>query len=264
MSQQRTRVIKRAAVIVAVVALTGGVLYVRAKYVLPIAMYHSVQPQVPAGNRLIVSTRTFDRQMAFLKKHRYNVLSLEAAARALAGHARIPARAVVVTFDDGNEDNYIYAYPILKKYGLPATIFVIVEDIGKPGRLTLAQIREMRASGLITFGSHSLTHPFLEQIDDPVRLHAEITGSRIQLAQLLGEPVNTFSYPCGRLSPAVRQLVQEAGYAAAVVTNPGKKCADDDVFALKRLRISENAAHMFIFWVEISGYYNVIRENRHK
>ncbi|HNQ50977.1 MAG TPA: polysaccharide deacetylase family protein, partial [Candidatus Omnitrophota bacterium] len=150
------------------------------------------------------------------------------------------------------------------KYGLPATIFLIVNDIGKPDKLNWGQIREMRDSGLITFGSHSLSHPFLECITSPPELVNEILGSKNALERSLGRPVRTFSYPCGRLNDDVRQKVIDAGYGAAVVTNPGKTFSSSDVFALKRLRISENAANLFIFWFETTGYYNFIREHRHK
>jgi len=240
------------------------VVFVRTQYVLPVAMYHSVQPAVPDGNRLIVSAKTFDRQMQFLKKNRYSVLSLEYAAALIEQKKSMPPRAIVLTFDDGNADNYEYAFPVLKKYGLPATIFLVVSDIGKPGKLDMDQVRQMQDSGLISFGSHSVSHPFLECITSDAELVKEINGSKAALEILLGRPVPTFSYPCGRFNADVRQRVVNAGYRAAVVTNPGKATANDDVFAFKRLRISENAANLFVFWFETTGYYNFIRENRHK
>jgi peptidoglycan/xylan/chitin deacetylase (PgdA/CDA1 family) len=249
---------------IAIIGLAAAGVFINSQYVLPIAMYHSVQPVVPEGNRLIVSTKVFNRQMQFLKKNKYAVLPLEQAAVLIAQKKKIPSRAVVLTFDDGNIDNYTYAFPVLKKYGLPATIFLVVNDIGKPDKLNWDQIKEMQGSGLITFGSHSMSHPFLECIIDPTELTKEILGSKQALEISLARPVLTFSYPCGRLNKQVRQKAVEAGYKAAVVTNPGKSIANDDVFALKRLRISENAGNLFVFWFETTGYYNFIRENRHK
>ena len=84
------------------------------------------------------------------------------------------------------------------------------------------------------------------------------------LEEKLGRRINAFSYPAGRFNDRIRQLVMAAGYKLAVATNPGKKFADDDIFALKRLRISANSNNLFIFWVETSGYYNFMREHRHK
>ncbi|MCU0650781.1 MAG: polysaccharide deacetylase family protein [Candidatus Omnitrophica bacterium] len=246
------------------IGAAGIGIFISRQYVLPIAMYHSVQPSVPDGNRLIVSTGAFERQMKFLKRNKYNVISLTEAAGLIAGKKKIPAGTLVLTFDDGNLDNYTYAFPILKKYGLKATIFLIVNDIGKPDKLNWGQIKEMQDSGLIDFGSHSVSHPFLECITDPAVLLQEILGSKQALEMSLKKPVLSFSYPCGRLNQEVRQKVVDSGYMAAVVTNPGKSFASDDVFALKRLRISENAGNLFIFWFETTGYYNFLRENRHK
>ena len=240
------------------------VIFIRAQYVLPIAMYHSVKPVVPEGNRLIVSVEAFDRQMRFLKKNSYDVLPLETAAAMIVDGRKLPARALVLTFDDGYIDNYLYAFPVLKKYGLPATIFLIVNDIGKPDKLNWDQIREMQDSGLITFGSHTMSHPFLEYVTVPAELTSEISGSKKALERMFERPVRTFAYPMGRFNHEVRQRVIDAGYAAAVATNPGKRLRNDDLFALKRIRISESAANLFVFWFETSGYYNFIREHRHK
>jgi hypothetical protein len=68
----------------------------------------------------------------------------------------------------------------------------------------------------------------------------------------------------GRFSDKARRAVIAAGYKIAVATNPGKKYPNNDIFVLKRLRISENAGNLFVFWIETSGYYNFIREHRHK
>ncbi|MCK9594893.1 MAG: polysaccharide deacetylase family protein [Candidatus Omnitrophica bacterium] len=257
---------KRLAVISGIVALVFIVAagFIRQQYLLPIAMYHSISQSVPEGNRLIVSVKTFDRQMEFLKTHKYNVISLEEAGDLIKNRKKAPARTLVLTFDDGYKDNYTYAFPILKKYNLPATIFIIVNEVGRPDRLSWDQMKEMQDSGLVTFGSHTLSHPFLECVEDDQKLLEEIESSRRILQEKLASPVNTFSYPCGRLNARVRECAVNAGYKAAVATNPGKKMANDDVFALKRLRISENAANLFVFWAETSGYYNFIRENRHK
>jgi len=238
--------------------------FVRSQYVLPVLMYHSVKSSVPEGNRLIVSEATFERQMRFLRERGYTVLSLADIGDYIERQKKLPPRAVVITFDDGYRDNYTYAFPVLKKYNIPATIFLIVDSVGEPDKLTWDQIREMRDSGLISFGSHTRSHPFLTSLGSPDDLRREIVGSKTILEQRLGGSVETFCYPMGRFNETIRQTVKDAGYTVAVVTNPGKSCPSNDVFAFKRLRISENAGNLFIFWVETSGFYNLIREHRHK
>ncbi len=240
------------------------VVFVRQQYMLPIVMYHSVAPEVPKGNVLTVSVNTFEKQMSFLKKHRYNVVALEVVKDYIFGKKRISGRTIALTFDDGYKDNYTYAFPILKKYNLPATIFIIFSEVGRPDRLSWEEIKEMMDSGLITFGSHTLTHPFLTSLQSSGDLKREILGSKVALEAKLGRPVGIFCYPSGRFNARVIQEVKDSGYQAAVVTNPGKKFPNNDLLALKRLRISENSRNMFVFWFETTGYYNFIRENRHK
>ncbi len=240
--------------------------FIQGKYVVPIVMYHSVDPNAKPENRLAVTLKTFERQMHFLKNRNYNVLPLESVATLIKERKKIPPKTIAITFDDGYKDNYIYAFSVLKKYDFPATIFLIVNEIGRQenDRLNWKEIKEMQDSGLVTFGSHTLSHPLLTDIKSEDDLKKDIFSSKKILEEKLGRKVNAFSYPGGRFNDKIKQLVITAGYKLAVATNPGKKFADDDIFALKRLRISENCNNLFVFWVETSGYYNFMREHRHK
>jgi peptidoglycan/xylan/chitin deacetylase (PgdA/CDA1 family) len=248
-----------------IVVLSAVIIFPR-HYVVPILMYHSISEQVPEGNRLVVSAKTFDRQMRFLRQHRYNVVPLALAALWVREKKKIPPKTVVITFDDGFKDNFTHAFPVLKKYGLNATLFIILDEVGRPqgDRLSWEEIRTMRDSGLFHFGSHTFSEKPLIHIRSEEEVKRQIFASKRSLEEKLGTRVYAFSYPEGMFTPQIREWVKLAGYSLAVATNPGRKIPDDDVFALKRLRISENAANMFIFWVESSGYYNYMRENRRK
>jgi peptidoglycan/xylan/chitin deacetylase (PgdA/CDA1 family) len=202
--------------------------------------------------------------MHFLKNQRYNVLSLETVANLIKERKRIPAKTVAITFDDGYKDNYIYAFPVLKKYRLPATIFVIINEVDRDDRLNWNEMKVMQDTGLIAFGSHTLGPKPLVEIESEKEVKRQIFDSKKILEEKLGLPVIAFSYPEGRFNDKIKELVIAAGYRLAVTTNPGKKFANDDVFALKRLRISETARNLFVFWIETSGFYNFIREHRHK
>ncbi|MFH0935506.1 MAG: polysaccharide deacetylase family protein [Candidatus Omnitrophota bacterium] len=233
-------------------------------YVPPVIMYHSVLPGAKYENRLAVSVRTFERQMRFLKNHRYNVVTLQELADLVRRKNKIPPRTVAITFDDGNKDNYTYAFPILKKYGLPATLFVIVGEVGglRQDKLSWEEVRQMQDSGIFTIGSHALGPEPLTKIKSEEELRRQIFDSRKILKEQLGKEAEIFSYPEGRFNPEIRRLVIAAGYKAAVTTNPGRDYPDDDIFALKRLRISENAGDLFVFWVETSGFYTFMKERR--
>lgn len=254
---------KKIVIIVGAAAvLAGGVTFIRQLYVLPILMYHSITQNAMPGNALTVSVDAFQKQMAFLKKNQVNVLALDSLNAYFSGKDKIFSRAVALTFDDGYKDNYTYAFPILKKYKFPATIFIIVSQVGQPNRLSWEEIREMRDSGLITFGCHTFTHPYLDSLQSVEELKKEISFAKQLLQEKLEKSVQVFSYPMGRFNSMVVQIVKDAGYTMAVATNPGRRFFNRDKFALKRLRISQNAENMFIFWIESSGYYNFIREIR--
>ncbi|MDD4980293.1 MAG: polysaccharide deacetylase family protein [Candidatus Omnitrophica bacterium] len=246
--------------------IISGAVFIRQHYVVPILMYHSVAPEANPENRICVSAQTFQRQMRFLKSRHYHVLPLEEIAALIKEKKRLPPRTVAITFDDGYKDTYLYAFPVLRKYNFPATMFIIINEVGRmqDDRLSWEQIKIMQDSGLINFGSHALGPGLLVEIKSDGELKREIFDSKKILEQKLGRQVLAFSYPEGRFNDKIKELVAEAGYKFAVVTNPGKDSADDDIFALKRLRISENCRNLFVFWVETSGFYNFMREHRHR
>lgn len=247
-----------------IVSVCAFFVFCKSNYVVPVLMYHSVSPFATEENRLSVSHASFERQMRFLKDHHYNVVPLASLAEMIKNKKRIPRRTVVLTFDDGYRDNFTYAFPVLKKYNLPATIFVIINEIGRRqgDRLTWDQIYQMKRSGIIAFGSHALGPEPLVNIASPAGLKKEIFDSKRILEERLKTPVEAFSYPEGRFNPAIRQLVQDAGYKVAVATSPGRGYPDDDAWALKRLRISSTSDNLFVFWFEISGIYTFIKEHR--
>ena len=245
-----------------IILILGIKIFINQHYVSPIAMYHSVNPEAVEENRLQVNVKHFERQMRFLKQNNYNVLRLEELTDLIGEKKKIPPRTIALTFDDGYKDNYEYVFPILKKYNLPATMFVIVNEIGRSDRLSWEEIKEMHESGLISMGSHCLGPEPLVNIKNEELLKKEIFESKNILEKKLGREVTMFSYPEGKFNPKIKELVIQAGYQLAVTTSPGKKFADDDVFALKRLRISGTSNNLFVFWFETSGIYMFIKEHR--
>ncbi|MFH0738532.1 MAG: polysaccharide deacetylase family protein [Candidatus Omnitrophota bacterium] len=239
--------------------------FVKLNYVFPILMYHSVSPEAQKANRLSVTPKVFERQMRFLKNFGYNVVPLEAVISFIEEGRAIPPRTVAITFDDGYRDNYTYAFPILKKYNLPATLFVIINEIGRPGqdRLSWQEVKQMYSSGLVTFGSHCLGPEPLINLRSDEEVRRQIFDSKKALEDKLGDKVTLFSYPEGFFNDRIKYLAREAGYKLAVATSPGKKFSNHDPFALKRLRISSNAGNLFVFWVETSGIYTFMKEYRH-
>ncbi|MDD5252592.1 MAG: polysaccharide deacetylase family protein [Candidatus Omnitrophota bacterium] len=255
---------KRAIVVFFVIIIAVSLGYLRSFYQVPVLMYHSINSKSdPVLYRLIVKPESFARQMQFLKAHHYNVISLEELANLMREKKKIPRKTVVITFDDGFKDNYTYAYPVLKKLGLPATIFVIYDEVGRPqgDRLSWDEITEMHNSGLITIGSHTLGSVPLLNIKSEAELRRQIIDSRKMFEEKLKIPVNTFCYVGGMFTSQIRDLVKEAGYKCAVSIGLGKRYSNHDVYVIKRIRISSASDNLLDFWIRISGYYNSFREH---
>lgn len=261
-------ILKAISILFCILILSFGVWFVRAvrHYTVPILMYHYINAEESRRSKLGVSPKAFQRQMSFLRRHKYNIVALETLVDLIKEKKKIPPKTVVITFDDGYLDNYTNAFPILKKYNIPATIFVVVDRIGKrlgnDDYMSQENIEELLMSGIISIGSHSVSHPNLSEIESESKLRYEISGSKKILEKALNTKVDFFSYPFGSLAAKARDFVIEAGYKGAVGTNFPKDYPAGDIYALKRLRISENCNNMFIFWVETSGLYTYIKEHR--
>ncbi|MCM8797458.1 MAG: polysaccharide deacetylase family protein [Candidatus Omnitrophica bacterium] len=260
---RKTKIIITVSIII-IFALCANFLLKKA-YVVPILMYHSINTVCHPGlEKLTVKPDTFDRQMNFLKSQGYNVVSLEKLVAMIKDKRNIPWRTVAITFDDGYADVYRYAFPILKKYNLPATAFIIIDEVGRSegDRLSWEQIRQMQRSGIFSIGSHAFGHEPLINIDKPEELQRQIVVSKKFLEEKLGQEVELFSYPEGFFNAKIVDLVKQAGYLGAVATNPGRKYPNNDVFILKRIRISETARNMVVFAIKTSGFYTFIKETR--
>jgi peptidoglycan/xylan/chitin deacetylase (PgdA/CDA1 family) len=222
-------------------------------------MYHHVA-ETRSVRADTVSPQRFEWHMAYLRNHRFNVLSLDALAQAVRQKKSLPAKSVVITFDDGYEDNYTHAFPILKKYRFPATVFVSSDLMDMPGYLTSGQVEEMMAHG-IDIGSHTRTHVYLPDMTGEKQLE-EIRGSKERLEEVLGAPVKYFSYPAGGFTEQIKHLVREAGYHGACTTNRGYDRLNRDVFELKRVRFSDKDNRRDYLWMKMTGFYNLFRRSK--
>ena len=246
---------------ITLILVTASALFVKAQYVVPIVMYHKVD-DTSATSGLSVSPESFKRQMYFLKSRHYNVTKLE-DIQDMVKKNRFPSKTIAITFDDGYENNYTNAYPVLKNLGLHATIFIIPALVGADGYLTWDQIIEMSESGVITIGSHTMTHPWLPGQPEQ-KMDSEIRDSKRAIEGHLNKEVSVFSYPLGGFNKTIREKVIKADYKIAVATNPGRKYPKHDLFAMKRIRIARTSDNMFVFWFETSGFYTWVKEHRGK
>lgn len=199
---------------------------------MPILLYHRVVPVLPEHDPFqnCTSVTTFESHLRWLATRGYGSLPLSELAELWGpgtGNRRSsPHRSVVITFDDGYRDNYLYAWPLLKRYGFTATIFLVSDAIGGDNAfdaaygsepapmLSLDEIRKMQRGG-IGFGSHSCSHPpSLPELADR-ELKDELERSRSVLEGLLDAPIDHFAYPHSKLDGRVEAAVESAGYRLA-------------------------------------------------
>ncbi|MDD2703200.1 MAG: polysaccharide deacetylase family protein [Candidatus Omnitrophica bacterium] len=230
------------------------------RFVVPILMYHRFGYQ---NNSLSVTPENFERQLAYLKNNGYRVISLDELVQGIAQNKRFGRKTAVITVDDGWEDNYIYAYPALKKFGFPATIFLALDLIGtNPEFLTWEQVKTMQKDN-ISFGCHTRNHTYLPAVKDPDRLKDEIDGCKNMLQRELGVPVEWYCYPTGGFTEKVKALVRKAGYKGACTTARGFADLNKDVYELKRVKVTNSdTVKPFSFRAKLSGYYNLFRRKK--
>lgn len=240
------------------VAFVSVKIFLDAAYRMPILMYHSIDYSDAKKNKLIVSPEAFEMQIRYLTENGYRVVALDKAVSYMEKRRRAPAKTVAITFDDGYDDNYKYVYPILKKYNVPATIFVPTDSIGKEGFLTWPQIHEMSDSGLVDIESHTKSHQFLTGCSD-AQLKDELEGSKAVLEKKLKKSVKFLCYPMGNFDERVKAAARLAGYKAAFATKPRTLFPTYDLYEIKRVRISPTSDTPFVFSVKLSGYQAFIK-----
>ncbi|HBV88969.1 MAG TPA: xylanase [Desulfosporosinus sp.] len=197
----------------------------------PVLYYHSVL--LEEGNKVRMPPDQFEAQMIYLRDKGYESVSLGQLYQALYKGGDLPAKPVVITFDDGYEDNYTIAFPILKKYGFTASVFVVSSYINGEGFMSEPQLKELIANGWEIEG-HTVSHPYLTQMDKHTVIN-ELKHSKEQLEKVLGQPVNFFAYPYGDYNVDVAQAVKDTGYLMAFTTERGWVNPNLDEWHLQRV-----------------------------
>lgn len=207
----------------------------------PILMYHHLK-DLPANATELdltwtVAPKNFQAQMEWLAQRNYHSITMSALIGHLKQGTLLPAKPIVISFDDGWVDDYAVAFPLLKKDNFIGTFFVYTQPIGH-SQLTLSwdQIKEMSAAGM-DFQGHTLTHPHLTQLS-PDSAAREIGDAKKTLEAHLGKSIVTFAYPFGEYNSVVLELVKRAGFESAVTIDPGYRQHVDKIFQLQRIRIS--------------------------
>ena len=221
-----------------------------------ILTYHMISKHKPKKsskfNRLRVPPCEFEKQLKWLKKNNWHVVTM---SELIENKNNLPLKTVALTFDDGYEDNYLNAFPVLKKYNMKATLYLVVdrfeknwatdkdlnessEELNNEPMLKDEQIREMLDSGLVEIGSHTLNHINLKKCSAEEKRN-EIVNSKEKIEELYHTKCVSFCYPFGFFEKDDWQIVKDAGYSnATTVKSQIVDIATQNLFLLPRVMIS--------------------------
>ncbi len=213
-----------------------------------ILMYHMIsEPKTAAEIKYACRPKQFEQHLQMLLNEGFKPVSIGAIEDYYINHTPLPDKAFLITLDDGFEDNYCNAFPILRRYQIPAIIYLATGLVGKTNQwmsaptfskrkmLSWAQIKEMLSQG-IDFGSHTLNHPALTELDDE-SVCKELVQSKKIIEEQLGVACSHFAYPFGLLNERTRELVQQASFKTACTTRSGFNNAARDPLMLHRIEV---------------------------
>lgn len=225
---------------------------------IPILLYHHILDNFPENEKsFCVTASQFERQMQYMHKKGYKSVSFDEIDKK-------NKNSFIITFDDGYENIYLNALPILKKYNFTATIFLVSECLGKTNTwdkenkinihkiLTKDQINEMLKAGF-SIGSHSKTHSHMLSIKYPDVI-SEMKESKAQLEKVFNTLIQVFSYPFNEFNKQIKLAAKEAGYKYACAISSTGKSVTEDSYELRRIYI-KGTDTMFDFKRKVSNWY---------
>ncbi len=229
---------------------------------IPVLMYHRVVEKEPALTKfnIHITSDNLEKHLSFLQKNGFTPITfVDLMVK------KIPPKPVILTFDDGYEDNYLHLYPLLRRYGMKAVIYLLGNRSirtnawdtpkGEPETplMNERQILELAKSGSVEFGAHSMTHFSLPglPLETVVR---EVQDCMKSLEGLLGKQVISFAYPYGDYNEETQKVVAEAGFKFGVAVDGGPVCFREDLLAIRRIHIFPDTAG-FDFYKKTSGCY---------
>lgn len=255
-------------------ALFGVAPLWRASGGLRVLYYHRVNdyPKRELGlvsQEVSISPQNFARQLDYLQRHGYLVITAEEATATLRSGQPFPPKAVLLTFDDGYADNCLYAFPLLQERRLSALFFLTTDFIGgsrlfpwDQGKtmtynrsLTWEEVQRMAQGGMV-FGSHTKSHSHLDRLS-LATVVSELEESKRLIEEKLARPAVCLAYPAGGCSPAVAEASRNAGYAAAFTTVPGINVPGCDLFRLRRSEVSASDP-LLVFALKLRGALDLL------
>ena len=211
---------------------------------IPVLCYHQFTEESESKNKMVVTRAEFESQMDYLAANDYQVLALSDLGSFLNGKKELPIRSVVITIDDGYKSYLEVAYPILKKYDFPSTMFVYPDFIGAGLALKWRDVKFLSKAPLVDIQSHSKSHDSLSPLplgesdkDYLSRLKIEVEGAEKILSRRTKQRISHFAYPYGNSSLEIVDLLEQNDYELAVTVHKGSNPAFSAPFLLHRTMI---------------------------
>ena len=213
--------------------------------IIPSLMYHNINNNYSHNRGSVeISAERFDEHMKVLKDNGYTAIFFNEYLECLQGKKEFPKKPILITFDDGYLSNYTIGFPILKKHGMKATIFIVTGRMGLQGAVTYPhftweQALEMEKSGTIDIQSHTQYHSHLAEISSS-SLTLELRKSKYIIEKMLNKKVNILAYPYGEWNDNVILSAKNAGYDACVLADPvdpGVNRIGDNPYLIKRITV---------------------------
>jgi len=199
-----------------------------------VLIYHKFnEPDSPSTS---ISTKVFEKQIKFLINNGYQIIPLEQLVEALKGNVPFPDRAVVITIDDGYKTTYTQAYPILKKYNLPFTVFLYMEGVGRyPAYMTVSQLKELSKYPKVTFGIHSYYHKPMGSILNESFIKQDTLMAKERFKKLLSRTAKYYAYPYGEYNRKLVKIIKALGMQAAFTQDPFNISPYTNIFLIPRV-----------------------------
>lgn len=205
---------------------------------IPVLYYHSVLPdsEVTTRNEVTISPENLKAQLQLVKDLGYTTLTMSELNDYIINNKEIPKKSILITFDDGYDDNYVHAFPILKELDMKATIFVISSGIDGGYYMSSDQLKDMVNYG-IDIESHTVNHVHLDTLSYEEQLK-ELKDSKATIEKITNKEVLSIAFPFGDYNENTLKAVTEAGYSIAFTTNRGLANRTDNKIALDRIYVS--------------------------
>ena len=241
------------AILIMLMAAAGFVFWLFAREAdgVPILVYHRVSDT--DKNPMTLKVADFDAQMKYLVDNGYHVIAPDDLLDAWATGKALPAKPIVLTFDDGHMDIYNNVFPILQKYNMRATVFVVTDHMGMKDYLTWDIARALQAGGYIDIESHTMSYKDLTTLKGD-KLWNEIYGSKQAIEWALKKPAKFIAYPEGKYTVDAEDTSKEVNFRAGFIEDYGLADDDDNPYILTRIPVQGTNAHtMLRFQLRLKG-----------